>query len=1083
MGVTASSTGTKDSSTLTIYIPDIENVVEYVASRAETPSANLADVNEAKIDNLWFFAYPVKAKTSGEGYEKDTSRERVIVELNNSNKATGETNTVPFNYTSYEVSPFQNGGYRIYVVANIKDYLPQNSELFTSGGALNTNIEEEKIREAILQFSTNNYLSSGKLPMACINTEIKGTGMSDDGVFTFNHSTATGKDLQEVYADMTFLCAKVRYTVLFNKNNSKNTFSGTVDFNDNDVTAYNVINSCSLTDDGNAIDGNPKEATTILLTQQPLKKKIFPNPDSQYLLTKPSEYEKDLEDYRGQINDYPEDQRAWQGVIYLPPNASLGDKRTKLHFSASGDEVNSEGYDLVLFEKEENTKLEKGKFYDVIAELTTSQKTELEIKLLISDWNSKSIDANLFGVTELEVQYTKLEINSGAWSEMWYYSNVPPELIDFNFPKLKGTQTDFYQAEIKKDEEGNYVKDPTTGYYLIQIRINPAITFEALNNIKKGFGGDNMNNYNYFEIKAGNLIKKIKLDLINIKGYLEIDPREIIIDVREYISSGTDKGIIEINIDSNVKNEVSYTAKNDSESIFTSNGALWLSAGEGTTKSSGTITLTQGTGKLILNLDKFFDGDEYWKTSHSYSFDFSVGDGDDLNKTLTITVKPYTTDYTIHFRTQGSAWDAPHIYVYQCLELPANLTTTLGGDTPHPYAGKTVGYNQDGTQFAGLEYMFSNDIAFRGWYGYGGVAANNPYDSYTTGGGFVIFNSFTYKVQDDTQSAHYDHEALFNENADVSACSQCANHGYRNQTFPGIVMERDKENPGWWKYTLSGIATPGKAMIMFSDTHNQNQSAPDKRYPANNQVGVPLFDYPDNEGWFDFTGNNGTKNQNFKDEKPPYYRFYWPYEYGARIHFYKDDNHKYTDWLTSCGTFDPSIGYFYYDMAYLDSGNLNYIFNQNDNTKKENVGTISDFVKVGDNYCAYITTSNSKLTGGVPKTSILPSTTNGSDQIYLRGIGGDWSASSKYQFQTIAGKSNAWKINNISITSGTTFKVADGSYNPLNLGSNGSDIVPNTSYILWSSNPGDIKMSGDFNNGTVYLLKDNYGNYILILYK
>ena len=70
-------------------------------------------------------------------------------------------------------------------------------------------------------------------------------------------------------------------------------------------------------------------------------------------------------------------------------------------------------------------------------------------------------------------------------------------------------------------------------------------------------------------------------------------------------------------------------------------------------------------------------------------------------------------DYVIHFRP-GTDWGSPHIYVYQCLQLPGDLAQN---------ASKPVGYkfedNYNFVYFAALEYSFTGKIAFKGWKGYG----------------------------------------------------------------------------------------------------------------------------------------------------------------------------------------------------------------------------------------------------------------------------------------------------------------------------------------------------------------------------
>ena len=88
----------------------------------------------------------------------------------------------------------------------------------------------------------------------------------------------------------------------------------------------------------------------------------------------------------------------------------------------------------------------------------------------------------------------------------------------------------------------------------------------------------------------------------------------------------------------------------------------------------------------------------------------------------------------------------------------------------------------------------------------------------------------------------------------------------------------EKESDGWWRYTLTGVAQPGKTMIIFANTESpwddQLGGQDNNRFPAAYETGLPLFDFEDNEGWFVFNGaneENGGKintDPHFTDDKP-----------------------------------------------------------------------------------------------------------------------------------------------------------------------------------------------------------------------
>ena len=74
------------------------------------------------------------------------------------------------------------------------------------------------------------------------------------------------------------------------------------------------------------------------------------------------------------------------------------------------------------------------------------------------------------------------------------------------------------------------------------------------------------------------------------------------------------------------------------------------------------------------------------------------------------------------------------------------------------------------------------------------------------------------------------------------------------------------EEDGWFEFELTGIAEPGRTLIMFADTHQGSTSL---RFPGDHAVGMPLFDYPSHEGWFLYNGNvNDRVNNQFLPQKP-----------------------------------------------------------------------------------------------------------------------------------------------------------------------------------------------------------------------
>lgn len=890
---------------LTIYLPNVESAARHGETRADGNQITnaLADAEEAKINTLWFFAYPVT-----ESGDKDNSREVIVVPLDKQTPVS--TGTTVFNYSRYDVGGFEAGGYHIYVLANMEDYTDIDADDVTA------DFPEEDLRNLVLNFNTTKYLEYGNLPMACLNTEMQygaqgapTNKVGDNGIFNVS------KNQNEVFADLTFLCAKVRYTILFNKEDSDNTFSNAPDFSET-VTAKPVMSSTKLIGDKSTASANPLELSNLTLS-----KVLYPeDANSQYFKpNKTDSYEQDLTVIDGNtVRDWenPTTQRAWQGIVYLPENYNAGSNRTTLHFSPVGStETVADGYDFVLFDDDatpaNQTKLERGKFYDAIAHLKNSQKLDFSANLSVHPWTTQTLSYALHGPYELVVETTKIEVKSGEWTIIGYNSDTEVSFISPNF--VEGIYDDplFVIEKItpttKDDNGGEYEFEDEWENHL-RITVTNDIPYTVLKN-----NTSLLDQLKYFHIKAGNLYKKIETEPITISPVLVVNPKIITINVGEYKSSGKNSDNIEITYSTNVLDT------SEGQIILTDDVAGLVKGISGAIQLTGTTippggaspyTLSVNKGELSLDITGLTSGNGYWSDENTYTVHISLR----MNNTtissekVTIKIVPQRTNYVIHFKDETTTWTAPHIYVYQSLEVPYDL-----GDEYSSIEGKTVGFkiwNKDDSKydyFSALEYMFSNNISFKGWDNYGGPAINDPtynFEKTKFEQGFVLlggpenasyyqpkikFNTYAENAEGPEASGYtqgrYNFGIDLNEEHfreyDKWKCPTChptsGTGGYANnknllyqnsdggsRDWPGIAMV--DEGNGWFKYTLSGVATPGKTMIMFADGHNGEYN---RRYPIHAAVGVPLFDYPDHEGWFLYNGdNNDSSNNYFRDDKP-----------------------------------------------------------------------------------------------------------------------------------------------------------------------------------------------------------------------
>lgn len=988
--------GEKDG-TITVYVPNVAGAAEYGRTRAEGNTATRdEEAKEGDINSLWIFAYPTSDHSSGNP---------VIEQLVNS-KTEHKVSSKETDYTTYTVEGFKEGNYHIYIVANLEDYISVT---------LSTSLSENDLRKALLNFGTTSSKKMpviGNLPMACLDNQVSST---PNGTGNTNGEFSVSKAGTTIYADLRFLCAKVRYTILFdraggigdNQNFSKQFSSYNVDFNKT-ATATNIVPQIALTSAG-ILNNTDK----ISLNDLSLASVEYPSGETAAYLN----IESVISSENAPANLKPVTswdnvaQRAWQGVVYLPEN-NVQDSPSKLTFTPSGSgEIKADHCNFTLYwDKQGKTAhgLERSKMYDLVAKLTQPDVEELTLNCSVTDWTPLQLAYTLHGPYELIVETTKISVSSLEPGYLWYESDVAPEDIKFNFPRItytpSGSNTsiarNFYTATVYK-ENGQYVLTED-GKYQIEVKINPSIPSTVLKKVNDE-DGYSKEHYMYFEIMAGNLVKKIVVDPLTLDPFFRVTPNLINIDVRSYVGSGIKQETLDILVETNISDNISYTC--DYISIVNNtSGALNLSAGEGTSSltkstsstSSGTFKITDGVGHLNLILSKLFDGEDFWKTERTIYLKFSASaDGYDGEDDLTIIIKPYTTDYIIHFKPMNGDWSDPHIYIYQCLEMPADLTMPEGTD--NNYAGKTVGYGDKDTGNAALEYAFTNNIAFKGWKGYGGTVDPYGYDSSNKtsydGSGFVKWGGSSHENDMNPSGPNeniYDYEVNMNSqhNTTNTECSICKTYtqtsyghwnGYGHNAnggrkgahlYAGVAMI--KEDNGWYKYTLTGIATPGKAMIMFCDGHSSNDS---KRYPAYNEVGVPLFDFPDHEGWFCFDGKTTRHDLDFIDDKENYkFKLYIPssangiyiWNWEAGIANIWDSSSSIAKTTDSNGKAIPT-GYKVYEFtsAYA-SKSFNYKLRNTDSPDNRNGGTINNFELIDGVYVGYIENDGAAVKPGVP---------------------------------------------------------------------------------------------------------------------
>lgn len=539
---------------------------------------------------------------------------------------------------------------------------------------------------------------------------------------------------------------------------------------------------------------------------------------------------------------------AWQGTSYVGERLfSEGDKPSTVTLTFS-DSTEKEYF---IGTKGEGVK--RSYFYDYVG------NSKGEFKLEVQPWDPVTIAGALHGPYFLHVDRTGIDIEAGESASIWYESNAPIECISGTYTPVGGEPIDIYQFSVTDNS--------------ISVSVNPKIKAGELEKVKEEDG------WKHFTVKAGTILKQIDVNNLDLHEFLTVDVNSVTIDVREQIASGIYSGSFVIPIRTNLERfrieRVSWEGVAGSEVVLCDPDGSAI-------ENFDILPGESGVYNLQVRFNGLNDGLAFWQSRRQLQFTVSCtfADGTAVSETVNVNVLASSEDYIIHLYAPG--WSSPHIFVYQTLKLPADHK-----DFPNGAVG-------DGVGNAALEYSFTGGAAFKGWnVTTDGINYNNPnddkvYDSinyfYTFSEGSISAGNWVVG-QGDWGHHYYDMDFCASYRATVD-CDQCKDIN-NSRLWPGIKMQ--SEGDGWWVFRLPGIATPGNALIMFTDATTTHIANGTNRYPGSNEPGVPLFDYPSREGYFSVgSGSTHQFSPTRPDIKTPTpsenyvtYRIQWHYEYSG----------------------------------------------------------------------------------------------------------------------------------------------------------------------------------------------------------
>lgn len=763
---------------VTLYLPNIEGAAEFGRTRGEDATRANEAAAEGKLQEVWLYAFA----------DDPNNNVAQPLALNNMTVVSNAYRSVSITLTP--------DNYRFYVLGNISKY--------KEGGALSEATTEEQIRAIKLNFdATGNQLSlANGLPMACLDTEIKVGG---DGATSGVPVGADGKvevgagECPVIFADMKFLCSKVRYTVLHDRNSFSSAF-GQAEFDLADGKISNIVNVtkwqgaavADYTDKFDLSFGTPVE-------------KNYPSDDD---IASFNSKEFNLTDLTG-TKDLKGAKRAWQQTVYLPENlATASADKSKLTITTKTNGVDS-SYELVLNEKSNQSKiLERGRVYDIMIKAASRDVFDLS-NITVSNWEPEDIVAD-FTHTYLTLSQSEgIEVKSLEPFELGYQTDGTGGLTGFT---CKQQWDNAALITYKRDGENK-----------ITLQINPNI------NVAK-VPQDERTGVAEVELRAGNIKKTL-----NVK--YDMSPVFIVNPTERTIQYGS-------------------TADNQTEFYFLTNlgGVKIKRLDAANYPVSYPQVSTQGSGEYESKLEYRFAGgsnvvpEDYIvmtetkdggpKTSSVHNFmiePIEIPDGEpaeDYQKVLTVTVQPPLGGYRIYFRP---------INDYYKTNNGANSTgtqneylATKGFKMPSENEPWLDFWDEDGNNSKNEDkhrvyiYNQSNNNSTWNDLGHNVVMFTNWCDDYN-------------KMTGDDNNAGWYYRDL--------PTSECKNYdGQATWDF------QNKEEFKKFRYPM-----PGQTLMIFHNalwTDTGGGSAGFKgeymahRVASSNDPGVPLFSFADREGWY-----------------------------------------------------------------------------------------------------------------------------------------------------------------------------------------------------------------------------------------
>lgn len=822
---------------LCVYVPVTREGDEVKSSLDPSNPTYNASVEECKINDLHLYAFPVGVNGTFLSQELPSPE---------------ASNMLDEKVASYRLK-IKPGTYRVYVVANMKDVLDVNS--------ITTEDDLKKVVLSYQPMSKPGMPVANNIPMIYEPDTKAADGSTVNGTITINN-TETPKI---VAANLRFTCVKVCLNLVYDPNATGVSSALKNGMIINDVKAERLSPSTNLLWDGmfsnsSVSDDYAKGFVSTLY-------------DNASTATGNGLYYSDWTETPANANVNDQNiisvksvgtakpvniKQKWlfRATYYLPERyvaKAAQQSALKIGGKVAG---HNNSYNINLGHRQDETSttevptFPRGTYYEIVGRLKSLGNIDLDCVVGVKEWKLAEVDADLTHTT-LWVSKTSAEVTSLQNAIIDYTTNA--DSITFGCDDV-----------VQKDGAGKLpivvMSQHDPAKHRVTFSINPDLSIAD-------FGDANvkLNGTAKVWIKANNLKKYLNVEY-DVTPYFKVDPVDIVI-------------FYDQNNPSELTKVVKFTT-NLSGIQFPSDWSNNPKGGYDVSYAQSTINikcenthLTKGTFTITAKTDP------QTTTTHTFTVK-SIGAvkkdaaGKDIymEQPVRVTVRPPKGNYIIYMRAINDlAWcngGGTDEYMHS---LMLDEDSGLGDENNNWRDGWWEAQEQDSNNnWQNVKSKWDKDLS--------------PHPDYH----FVYIYTQIGETNADGTKDDNNTEWYFTKQYDKTADKRhTVSHDtdtakYVGKWWPGDMMTADKNNPGWYYYSISVSAQsvgvnkegkapktikPGQTLLVFSNGTYLDAGFQSHRFTHHNDPGITLFNYEDNEGWYLYDPLSDPYYRVF-DEKP-----------------------------------------------------------------------------------------------------------------------------------------------------------------------------------------------------------------------